>query len=405
MKNIKFLLIWPVLATLFLLTSCKEHDEDDHATHSEVVDNQHDAHDEEEGHEEGLHLTSEQIKAIGLEFGTVADMKVNDYVKATGTLGLPPSAYASVTPKAAGIVSGNRKFVEGNAIQKGAIIAYIENPDFIIKQQEYLEAKAQLAFKKLELKRQQKLVQAQAGVTKNLENAQAEVNILEAKTMGLGKQLAYLGISTAALTPETIRQKIPIYSPMTGYITSINLHNGMYANPMNPLMEIVSDGHLHLELDVFEKDIAKIKIGQKISYVIPALGSTVYDGEVSIIGKEFNMDSKTIRVHGHLDGQKPKFFKDLFINAQIWLNDVTESAIPESAIVKDGASLFVYAAHPDAAQEEVEFEKLRVIAGTTINGFTSVKLLDPIPEGMKIVTKGAYYVYAQSKAGELEHEH
>ena len=46
-----------------------------------------------------------------------------------------------------------------------------------------------------------------------------------------------------------------------------------------------------------------------------------------------------------------------------------------------------------------------VISGTTDNGYTAVKLIDTIPDEMQIVTKGAYYVYAQSKAGELEHEH
>ena len=53
----------------------------------------------------------------------------------------------------------------------------------------------------------------------------------------------------------------------------------------------------------------------------------------------------------------------------------------------------------------MKFEAIRVITGLTDNGFTSVKLIDKIPTGMKIVTDGSYYVYAQSKAGELEHEH
>jgi len=34
-----------------------------------------------------------------------------------------------------------------------------------------------------------------------------------------------------------------------------------------------------------------------------------------------------------------------------------------------------------------------------------MEISDEIPTGMKIVTDGAYYVYAQSKAGELEHNH
>ena len=192
---------------------------------------------------------------------------------------------------------------------------------------------------------------------------------------------------------------------MAGYITSINMHNGMYVTPQQELMEIVDEKHLHLELDIFEKDISSILKGQKISYTVPAMGNQVYDGEVHIIGKEFNTENKTVRIHGHLEKERPKFIKDLFVEAKIWLNDQTVQALPEKAIIKDGASSYIYVANDQTDEDEIKFEAIRVVQGTTDNGFTSVKLIDVIPDKMKIVTEGAYYVFAQSKAGELSHEH
>ena len=161
-------------------------------------------------------------------------------------------------------------------------------------------------------------------------------------------------------------------------------------------MDIISSQHLHLELDVFEKDIANIKKGQKISYTIPALGENMYQGEVSVIGKEFNSQAKTVLIHGHLEGTKPKFLKDLFINAKIWLNDNTTDALPEKAIIKDGENAFIYVATNEKDAKEIEFQEIAIIPGATDNGFTAVKLIDAIPEDMQIVTKGAYYVYALS---------
>lgn len=268
-----------------------------------------------------------------------------------------------------------------------------------------MEAKAQLKFKRLEVERQKTLVESNAGVTKNLQNAQAEVAVLEARTQGLAKQLSFLGISTSELTPNSITQEITITSPMSGYISKIDFHNGMYAQSSVSLMDIISSQHLHLELDVFEKDIAQIKEGQKISYTVPALGQTIYYGSVDVIGKEFNTNTKTVRVHGHLDGVKPTFLKDLFINAKIFLNDKVAEALPEKAIINDGESDFIYVAKNLGEANEIQFEKINVIPGATDNGYTTIQLIDTIPEGMQIVTKGAYYVFAQSKAGELEHEH
>ena len=401
-----------ILATAFLF-SCgeKEQNNNEHSKAVETV--QEDDHGHSHGEpaqadnndEEGLHLTREQMKTIELEFGNFTQMKVNDFVKTTGTLGIPPNAFSSVSAKAPGIINGNKKFVEGNYIKKGETIGYLENQDFILKQQEYLEAKAQFTLKKQNLDRQRSLVNSNAGVAKSLEQAQAEYDMANAKANGLSKQLGYLGISTISLTANNIKQQIPIYAPMSGYITSISMHNGMYAEPAISLMEIISDKHLHLELDVFEKDIAAVKVGQVISYSVPALGSKIFEGEVSIIGKEFDTKSKTVRVHGHLDGEKPQFLKDLFINAKIWQNDKTSSVLPEKAIIKDGANSLIFVGIENPKAEEIFFRKIRVIAGANNNGFTSVKLLDEIPKGMKIVTQGAYYVYAQSMAGELEHDH
>ena len=410
MNNIKYIITtFSILLVLFSSCGHKHNEGDGHNhgteenTHSESDEHNHGEGEEE--HKEGLFLSKDQAETIGLEFGDLSSIKVNDFVKATGTLGLPPTALSSVSAKTNGIIKGTKKFVEGNYIKKGAVIAYLENPDFIVTQQDYLEAKAQLNLKRLEVERQKTLVESNAGVTKNLQNAQAEVAVLEAKTQGLAKQLTFLGISTSNLSPSNIRQQIAIVAPMSGYISKISFHNGMYAQSSISLMDIISSEHLHLELDVFEKDIANIKIGQKMSYTVPALGTTIYYGSVDVIGKQFNSSSKTVRVHGHLDGVKPQFLKDLFINAKIFLTDSETTALPEDAIIKDGESSYIYVARSQKDAKAIEFEKINIIPGSTENGYTAVKLIDDIPEGMQIVTKGAYYVYAQSKAGELEHEH
>ncbi|MDB4768721.1 efflux RND transporter periplasmic adaptor subunit [Saprospiraceae bacterium] len=389
-------------------TETAQHSEDDghnHGTEKEGL-SEDDGHGHGEEHEEGeIHLTKEQIKTMNIQFGDFSQIKINDYVSATGTLGLPPNALTSVSAKASGFIKNSNKYVEGSYVKKGVIMAYLENPEFIQHQREYLEVAAELVFDKQELARQKALVESNAGIEKNVQRLQSEVNRKTATLKGIAKQLAYLGIKVDDLSSDNIVERIPIYSPMGGYITSIQMHNGMYVTPELELMEIVNENHLHLELDVFEKDIANVKEEQRISYTVPALGNQVYEGEVHVLGKEFNTENKTVRIHGHLEKVRPKFIKDLFVEAKIWLNDQTVQALPEKAIIKDGASSYIYVANNQTENDELKFEQIMVMPGTTDKGFTSVKLINEIPNGMKIVTEGAYYVYAQSKAGELEHEH
>ena len=405
--NQSIIIISCIVATL-LLFSCghdhDDHDDHDHGTEQHSDDDGHN-HGEAE-HEEGeIHLTKAQIKTMNIQFGDFSSAKIDDFVSATGTLGLPPNALTSVSAKASGFIKNSNKYVEGSYVKKGVIMAYLENPEFIQHQHEYLEIMAELVYDRQELTRQKKLVASNAGVEKNVQKLQSAVNRKTATLKGIEKQLAYLGIKVNDLTTDNIVQHIPIYAPMAGYITSIKMHNGMYVTPEMELMEVVNSNHLHLELDVFEKDIANVKVGQRISYSVPALGISVYDGEVHIMGKEFNTENKTVRIHGHLEKKRPKFIKDLFVEAKIWLTNQTVQALPEKAIIKDGDFSYIYVANDQISEDEIEFEAIKVIEGMTDNGFTSVKLIDEIPATMKVVANGAYYVYAQSKVGELAHEH
>ena len=408
------------IAIILLLYSCDgEHKEGDSHNHGDIT-SQHSAeyghnHDTQgdtpTGHDEHshgageIHMTNEQIKTMNIQFGDFSEIKINDYIDATGTLGLPPNAVNSISTKSSGFIKNSNKYVEGSYVKKGVVMAYLENPEFIQHQREYLEVSAALVFDQQELSRHNTLLEANAGIEKNVQRLQAGVNMKTASIKAITKQLAYMGINVTNLSPDNIVESVPIYAPMSGYITSIKMHNGMYVTPELELMEIVNENHLHLELDVFEKDISNIKEGQKISYTVPALGRDVFEGEVHVIGKEFNTQNKTIRIHGHLEKERPRFIKDLFVSAKIWLTDHTVKALPEGAIIQDGGSSYIYAATQSTEESEYIFAQIMILPGTSEEGFTSVKLIDDIPTGMNIVTEGAYYVYAQSKAGELEHEH
>ena len=366
------------------------------------------AHHEEAhggGEEEGIHLSVQQIEAMGIGFGELARRKVNDYIGATGTLGLPPNGYTGVNAPAAGYIRNSNKYVEGDYVRRGAVLATVENPDFIERQRSYLRGVAELTFLQQELERKETLLAADAGVLKDAQRLRSEVAAKLADVSAMRQHLAYLGIPTEGLTPEKITQRITLYAPRSGYITTIALHDGMYVQPGTELLEIIDQDHLHLELDVFERDIARVEEGQRVTYRIPSLGDRRYAAEVHVIGKQFNTENKTVRVHAHLRGEQPPFIQHLYAEARIWLSDQTVAALPEEAIFREGEMSYVFTGPQRPAGPEVEFERLRVRPGATEDGYTAVQLIDSLPPGRRIVTEGGYYVYAQGQAGELGHEH
>ena len=125
---------------LFLFSCGHNRSEDDghnHGTETHSEDDEHnhgaETHSEDGEHEEGsIHLTKEQIKAMDIQFGNFSAVNINDFINATGTLGLPPNALTSVSSKANGFIKNSNKYVEGSYVKKGVVMAYLENLEFIL---------------------------------------------------------------------------------------------------------------------------------------------------------------------------------------------------------------------------------------------------------------------------------
>ena len=246
---------WVLFLTL-LLSTCgpAQMDEREVADPEMVMEEDH-------GADDGIHLSRQQLDAMDIAYGELEEMKVNDYLRATGTLGLPPNAYAAVSARASGFIRDSRNYVEGDYVKRGAVIAYLENPEFIEHQREYLEAVAELTYLQQELERQETLLAENAGILKRAQQLRSEVAAKVANVSGLRQRLEYLGIRTDDLRPDNIIQQVTLFAPRSGYITTISLHDGMYVEPSTQLIELIDEEHLHLELDVFERDIAQVEKG------------------------------------------------------------------------------------------------------------------------------------------------
>ena len=91
-------------------------------------------------------------------------------------------------------------------------------------QQEYLEAKSQLHYLESDYERQKNLVKDSVTSRKNFLKAESDFLSTQVKVESIGKKLMLMNISPSNLTFETIRSSISIPSPITGYITKININ-------------------------------------------------------------------------------------------------------------------------------------------------------------------------------------
>jgi cobalt-zinc-cadmium efflux system membrane fusion protein len=71
--------------------------------------------------------------------------------------------------------------------------------------------------------------------------------------------------------------------PMSGDIVVMN---SMLVCPSDTMLEIIETGHLHLELNVFEKDILKVKVEQDINFTVPEATNEIFHAKVHLVGNQ-----------------------------------------------------------------------------------------------------------------------
>lgn len=378
----------------------------------------------EEQHQEApqtiASLTQEQIKAVGITLGSIEMKELTATIKANGQLRVPNNSKATVTSLYGGIIR-TLNIQVGSSVKKGQVIATIANPEFIRLQEDYLTTNSRITYAEQEYRRQRELFDNDAGARKNLQSADAELKTLRTKKASLLRQLQMMGITPGSVSNSNMRSGLVITAPISGTVSSIASQIGSYVDVSSPVAEIIDNNSIHLDLQVFEKDLPKMKTGQVVHFKLTNNPETEYDAEIYSIGSSFENDSKTISVHAHVTGNKMGLIDGMNITGIVSLNKTVTPAIPNEAIVEADGKCYIFVQtdkNPDAHeghQEEagkpvetetgsLNFEKIEVVKGSSDMGYTAVTPVKGISAEAKIAVKGAYFINAKL-TGSGEHEH
>ena len=208
-------------------------------------------------------LTNEQIKNANLVLGGFDNTTISEDVKANGIVDVPPMNMASVSVPINGFVKST-KTLPGSFVRKGEVLAVINSMDYVQMQQDYLQTLSKLKFSEQELDRQTVLSQEDVGAKKKLQQAESDVSFSKAQMKGIEMKLQIIGNQINSLKNGQIVSTVNVVSPIDGFIKTTNLAIGKNVIPTDVLFEITGNAHKHLELKLFEKDISKINVGQKI---------------------------------------------------------------------------------------------------------------------------------------------
>ena len=371
-------------------------------------DHAHDEHDhaEEAADFSSIPLSVEQIKAVKLATSPIEYRDMDLCIKANGRLVVRAQNTADVSSTMQGVV--RRVYVsEGDKVEKGRIVATVENPEVVALQREYYSVCKETEYAKSELERQSYLASQGAGLGKNLQQATAQYNISAAKQSGISRQLVQFGISPRSVEAGKFTTTFPLRSPISGTVGKITASLGSYVDMQTPVMSINNNNAVECDLNVFEKDIDKVRPGARVLLSMTNQGNRTVVGRVSGINESFNDGDRSVAVHVKLDSRDKTLFGGMYVTGLISTGREKVEAVPSKAIVKDGDKSYVFVHnvnHSLAIKKTHHFSRREVRTGMSEDGYTQIAFVEPLDKELPVVTNSSYYL--ASAVGEHgEHNH
>ena len=327
-------------------------------------------------------LNDQQFKNAGIKTGKLETRAISSLLKLNGKIDVPPQNMASISIPLGGYLKST-KLLPGMSVKKGEVIAVIEDAQYIQFQQDYLTAKAQYVYNESEYKRQKDLNESKASSDKVFEQARATYQTQYILIKSLEQKLRLIGLNPDKITANNISKSINIYSPIDGFVTSVNVNIGKYVNPSDVLFELVNPTDIHLVLTVFDKDIDKLSMGQKLFAYSNTNPEKKFLCEILLISKNISNDNST-QVHCHFKEYNNSLLPGMFMNADIELSGKNSASLPEEAIVRFENKDYAFIDKGNSKFEMVELQ-----TGNTENGFTEIMEADKF-NNKTFVFNGAY---------------
>ena len=340
-------------------------------------------------------LSKGQFDYAGIELGKMQMQEFHEVVKTTGMLDIPPGNNVSVHAYFGGYVK-KIDLLPGDKVRQGQVLFVLENPEYIAVQQEFLELKGQMAYLESDYERQKSLAADNVTAQKNFLKAESEYNIALARQASLKRKLELMNMDPDKLSPENLVTTMAVYAPISGHVTEVYITRGSFVDPAKLALTIINTDHIHVELNVFEKDFPKLAIGQPIRFFTQDSPDKIYDANIHLINRTVDRETRTINVHGHLadENHAAWFSPGMYVEAEIYTDSYMKAALPQEAVVElDG--VYYVLLQEQKADSDYAFSVQTVQPGALYNGYQEIlNHQDFAPEAI-FMAKGAFDLIAE----------
>ena len=339
-----------------------------------------------QGRYNNVTISDNEKEAIGIELVTAVRRPVRTLHSALGKVLAPRPRMAMVSyPFPARIAEIHVDI--GDWVKPGQVLFTIQSEEVGKAKTGYYMAVADRELAEANLERETRLFERGVGAQKNLLMSQSELKVTDTILEAAEKKLHVLGFSEDEVKKiaEThqISPIIQLFAPIGGKVTEQNALLGEMIDQSSELMTIMDPTVLWVDAEIYERDIAKIRVGQQVNVSVPAYPGVNFAGKLSYISDELDDETRTIKVRTEVENRDFRLKPGMFADIDILLSNQSEAlVIPVEAVLDDYDEQIVFVA------VDGEYIPRVVEVGARQLGFYEIR--HGIEEGDRVVTTGNF---------------
>lgn len=340
-------------------------------------------------------LTEAQVQQSGILTAPVKKQNINTVLTVNGVVDVPPQNIVSVSFPLGGYLKTTH-LLPGMRVKKGAVIAIIEDQALIQLQQDYLIAVARLTFLQQEFERQKELNEHKVSADKVFQQATADFTAQKVLVKALAEKLRLISINPDKLAENNISRSVPLYSPIDGFVSKVNVNIGKFVSGTDVLFELINPADMHAALTIFEKDLVRVQPRQQVAVSFINDPEHRYACEVILVTRNVD-DNRSGVAHCHFETMPKNLLPGMFLNGTIRIANAEVMTVPDEAIVRYENKQFVLHETGERTYELVEIE-----TGIHENGLTEIagKTLELLNKS--VIVKNAYAILGKMKNTTVE---
>jgi cobalt-zinc-cadmium efflux system membrane fusion protein len=220
----------------------------------------------------------------------------------------------------------------------------------------------------------------------------------------LERKLSRLGVSPEELegfrkgADPNAASRSAVTAPFAGVVTEVHAAPGELINPERELFTVADLSRVWLQADVYQKDIAKIRVGQDAQVTVDAYPGETFTGRVTHISDVLDAGTRTAKVRCEVANRDGRLKHQMFATLALPVSALRESIVIPATSVQDIDGVPTVFVRID----EEHFETRPVRIGSAFSG--SVEVAEGLKTGERVVTEGALMLKSKLKLRVEEEE-